>query len=219
MSGRRRLEVRAIAIGFVAAGFLILIVRSLGERYFVNTLVKSDSVRPAAQNAFEIMTDLLKGAGWTAVIVGVVALAGVWLIGPGRRATQATAGAGAASVRRGDLRRDHRRLPAAALVAADAAVRLLGERLIFLGLLLVGTEVLRRQLAREAPAHCRSRMTDEPGWRPEPLRYRPVPVILGWLTAAAGLLVAAWLVPGVSVDGFGGALVTALADRDPERRS
>ena len=53
-------------------------------------------------------------------------------------------------------------------------------------------------------------MTDEPGWRPEPLRYRPVPVILGWLTAAAGLLVAAWLVPGVSVDGFKGALVTAL---------
>ena len=87
--GRRRLEVRAIAIGFVAAGFLILIVCSLAERYFVNTLVKSDSVRPAAKNAFEIMTDLLKGAGWTGVIVGVVALVGVWLTGPGRRATQA----------------------------------------------------------------------------------------------------------------------------------
>ncbi len=53
-------------------------------------------------------------------------------------------------------------------------------------------------------------MTDEPSWRPEPLRYRPVPVVLGWLTAAAGLLFAAWVVPGVSVDGFKGALVTAL---------
>ncbi len=128
VKGRRRLEVRAIAIGFVSAGFLILIVRSLGERYFVNHLVQSDSVRPAAQHAFEILTDLLKGAGWTAVIVGVVALAGVWLTGPGRRATQAGA-ALAPHCRRGRyLRRHDRRLPVAALVAADAAVRLLGER-------------------------------------------------------------------------------------------
>ena len=53
-------------------------------------------------------------------------------------------------------------------------------------------------------------MIDQPGWQPEPLRYRPVPVILGWLTAAAGLLFAGWVVPGVSLDGLGGALITAL---------
>src|SRR5206468_3849802 len=70
--GRRRVEVRAIAIGILAAGFLILVVRGLAERYFVNRLVEADSVRPSAQHAFEIITALLKGAGWTAVIVGIV---------------------------------------------------------------------------------------------------------------------------------------------------
>lgn len=151
--GRRRLEVRAIAIGFVAAGFLILIVCSLAERYFVNTLVKSDSVRPAAKNAFEIMTDLLRGAGWTGVIVGVVALVGVWLTGPGRRATQARqtlaphlAGAGIYGATIGGY----------LLLLWWRPTPQFGywvNVLIFFVLLLAGTEVLRRQLAREAPAH------------------------------------------------------------------
>jgi hypothetical protein len=87
--GRRRIEVRAIAIGVVVAGFLVLLVRSLTGRYFVDHLVRSESVRPAASDAFAIITRLLKGAGWTAVIIGVVALVGVWLTGPGRRATSA----------------------------------------------------------------------------------------------------------------------------------
>ena len=149
--GRRRLEVRAIAIGFLATGFLILIVRGLTERYFVNHLVKSDSVRPSAQHAFEIITNLLKGAGWTAVIVGVVALAGVWLSGPGRRATQAR-----------QFLAPH--LSGAGIYAATIGgyLLLLWWRptpqfgywlnvLIFFVLLMIGTEVLRRQLARERP--------------------------------------------------------------------
>jgi hypothetical protein len=149
--GRRRLEVRAIAIGFLAAGFLILIVRGMAERYFVNDLVKSESVRPSAQSAFEIITGLLKGAGWTAVIVGAVALAGVWLSGPGRRARQAR-----------QALAPH--LSGLGIYAATIGgyLLLLWWRptpqfgywlnvLIFFVLLMIGTEVLRRQLAREAP--------------------------------------------------------------------
>lgn len=83
--GRRRIELRAIAIGVVATGFLVLLLRALAGRYLVNHLVVSDSVRPAAASAWNIITDLLAGAGWTAVIVGVVALVGVWLTGDGRR--------------------------------------------------------------------------------------------------------------------------------------
>ncbi|MGE5273486.1 MAG: hypothetical protein ACM3QU_06970 [Verrucomicrobiota bacterium] len=149
--GRRRLEVRAIAIGFVAAGFLILIVRGLSERYFVNHLIKSDSVRPSGQHAFQIITGLLKGAGWTAVIVGVVALVGVWLCGPGRRAGQV------------------RQFLAPYLSGAGAYAATIGgyllllwwrptpqfgywlNVLIFFVLLMIGTEVLRRRLARERP--------------------------------------------------------------------
>lgn len=149
--GRRRLEVRAIAIGIVAIGLLVLIVRGLVERYFVNHLVKSDSVRPSARDAFQIISDLLKGAGWTAVIVGVVALVGVWLSGPGRRAIQARQAI--APYLRG-----------AGIYAATIGgyLLLLWWRptpqfgywlnvLIFFVLLMIGTEVLRRQLARESP--------------------------------------------------------------------
>jgi hypothetical protein len=149
--GRRRLEVRAIAIGFVAAGFLILIVRGLAERYFVNHLIKSDSVRPSGQHAFEIITNLLKGAGWTAVIIGVVALVGVWLCGPGRRAGQAReflapylsgAGAYAATIGGYLLLLWWRPTPQFGYWV---------NVLIFFVLLMIGTEVLRRQLAREHP--------------------------------------------------------------------
>jgi hypothetical protein len=149
--GRRRIEVRAIAIGMLSAGLLILIVRTIANRYFVNHLVKSDSVRPAANNAFQIITDLLKGAGWTAVIVGVVALAGVWLSGPGERA---------GSVRRALAPY----LSGAGAYAASIGgyVLLLWWRptpqlgfwvniVIFFVLLMIGTEVLRRQLVREQP--------------------------------------------------------------------
>ena len=149
--GRRRLEVRAIAIGLLAAGFLILIVRGLSERYFVNDLVKSDTVRPSAQSAFEIITGSLKGAGWTAVIVGLVAVAGVWLTGPGERAIRARQALAP-------------QLSGAGIYAATIGGYLLllwwrptpqfGYWLnvvIFFVLLMIGTEVLRRQLAREAP--------------------------------------------------------------------
>jgi uncharacterized membrane protein YvlD (DUF360 family) len=53
-------------------------------------------------------------------------------------------------------------------------------------------------------------MTDAASWQPGRLRYRPLPVLVSWLTAAASLLAAAAIVPGVSIDGYGGALVTAL---------
>ena len=45
--GRRRTEVRALAIGILIAGLLILIVRTMIGRYLVDHLVESDSVRPA----------------------------------------------------------------------------------------------------------------------------------------------------------------------------
>ena len=149
--GRRRLEIRAIAIGFLAAGFLILIVRGLAERYFVNDLIESESVRPAGQHAFEIITNLLKGAGWTAVIVGIVAMVGVWLTGPGRRAGQARefmapymSGAGAYAVTIGGY----------LLLLWWRPTPQFGywvNVIIFFVLLIIGTEILRRQLAREHP--------------------------------------------------------------------
>ena len=149
--GRRRKEVKAMAIGILAAGFLILIAQTVSERYFVNRLVESDSVRPSAKDAFEIITDSLRGAGWTAVIIGVVALVGVWLYGPGRRAGEARqflapylSGAGIYAATIGGF----------ILLLWWRPTPQFGYWLniiIFFVLILIGTEVLRRQLARERP--------------------------------------------------------------------
>jgi uncharacterized membrane protein YvlD (DUF360 family) len=46
-------------------------------------------------------------------------------------------------------------------------------------------------------------------WIPERPRIRPVRLVAAWLVAAAALLVAAWAVPGVHINGFGGAVVVA----------
>jgi len=45
--GRRRKEVRAIAIGLVVAGIALLVIRRVAGSYLVDHLTSSDSVRPA----------------------------------------------------------------------------------------------------------------------------------------------------------------------------
>ena len=84
---RRRSIVRSLAIGAIVAGTLVLVARSVAGNYFVDNLVQVDSVRPAASDAWEILTALLRDGARTLVGVGVVLLIGVWLVGPGARAT------------------------------------------------------------------------------------------------------------------------------------
>ena len=59
----------------------------MAGNYLVDNLVKSDSVRPAASDTWEILTALLRDGARTLVGVGLVLLIGVWLVGPGARAT------------------------------------------------------------------------------------------------------------------------------------
>ena len=47
-------------------------------------------------------------------------------------------------------------------------------------------------------------------WHPERPTFHPVRLVVSWLVSAAALFVAAAIVPGVSIEGFGGALVAAL---------
>ena len=51
---------------------------------------------------------------------------------------------------------------------------------------------------------------ESPAWKPERPRFRPFRLLISWLVAAASLLAAAYLVPGIAVHGFGGAVVAAL---------
>ena len=50
---------------------------------------------------------------------------------------------------------------------------------------------------------------ERPTWSPARPRIRPFRPVLSWLVSGAALLVAALIVPGVHVPGFGGAIVAA----------
>ena len=89
--GRRRQEVRALGIGLVCVGILVLLARLFAGKYLVDKLVVSDTVRPAASDAWDIITRALAASGWVALTVGILVAVGAWLVGPGSRATSARA--------------------------------------------------------------------------------------------------------------------------------
>ena len=62
--GRRRIELRAIAIGVLAVGLLLLVVRRAAGGYLVDQLAKDDSVKPAARDAWSILTQTLSDRAW-----------------------------------------------------------------------------------------------------------------------------------------------------------
>ena len=49
-----------------------------------------------------------------------------------------------------------------------------------------------------------------PTWQPERIRLRPTRLVVSWLITAASLTLAAWILPGVEVTNFGGALLVEL---------
>ena len=84
--GWRREAVRASGFAFIAVGIAALALRALAGHYVVNALASTESVRPAAQAAWDIGTSLLKASAGAVVLYGVVIVIGAWLAGPGRLA-------------------------------------------------------------------------------------------------------------------------------------
>ena len=141
--GRRRIELRAIAIAAIVVGVLELLVRRVAGTYLVDQLT-TDATRPAGQDAWDILTQGLADRGWVLIVLGLLLFVGVWLVG-------STGLAGRA-----------RRLVApvaekplwtygavAGLVVVLAALVPLFQRgwisfLVFIVLLVVGVEVVRR---------------------------------------------------------------------------
>jgi hypothetical protein len=114
--------------------------------------VVSDSVRPAVARVYAILTDLLRGAGWSGIIVALVALFGVWLSGPRPRAV-ASRRALAPYLRRPEI-------AYSALVVGYLLLLwwrptpqfgFLLNVVVWFALAVLGLEVLRRQAAREFP--------------------------------------------------------------------
>ena len=87
--GRRRLELRALALGLLLVGLLMLAVRRFAGDYLVDELAKDDAVKPAVHDAWSILTQTLADRAWVWIILGIVTLVGVWFVGESRRAAQA----------------------------------------------------------------------------------------------------------------------------------
>jgi hypothetical protein len=149
--GRRRIELRAIAIAVIVVGMLELLVRRLAGTYLVDKLT-TDATKPAGQDAWSILTQGLADRGWLLIVLGLLVLVGVWLVGSTNLAARA------------------RRLVApvaekplwtygavAGLVVVLAALVPIFQRgwisfLVFIVLLVIGVEVLRRFVLAEQGA-------------------------------------------------------------------
>jgi hypothetical protein len=149
--GRRRVELRALAIGVLLVGLLLLAVRRVAGGYLVDQLAKDDSVKPAARDAWSILTQVLADRAWVWIILGVVTLVGVWFVGETGRAAQARHAARPVLENR-----------VTTYAIAAGSVLVLGllaplfargwtMSLLLLALVIVGIEVVRNIVLREAP--------------------------------------------------------------------
>jgi hypothetical protein len=152
--GWRREAMMSVGGGILAAALLILVVRRLIGGAVVNSVVSSDSVKPAVTAIWDIVSGGLRQRALFVLVIGVAFIVGGVLAGPGRHAT---------AVRRflAPYLRDH-----AVVVYSVVAVLFLlwltimpginnlGQVLVIFALAVlavVGVEILRRQTAREFP--------------------------------------------------------------------
>ena len=163
---RRRRALRSVGLGFVVAGAVALIIRSIAGGYLVDALTANESAKPAAEAVWSIGTSLLVTVASSAIAFGILVFLAAWLAGPTRLAT---------SIRR-EASPYLREQPAAAAGVAGllfiiliawapiAAFRKPLGILLFAVLFAVGAELLRRQALREfpdsSPGELRQRLRD-----------------------------------------------------------
>ncbi|HEX4745262.1 MAG TPA: SHOCT domain-containing protein [Gaiellaceae bacterium] len=82
----RRRAVRGIGVVLVVVGLLGLAAARLTRNYVVDELVARQDDREAASNAWNILTELMRGSFRLMIVVGLLFLLAAWLAGPGRRA-------------------------------------------------------------------------------------------------------------------------------------
>jgi len=151
--GRRRRVLFICGVDAVIAGLIVLIARNFAGHQIVNSLVTTDSVRPAAQAAWSIGTSMLSDIAQATILSGLVVMLAASLAGPSRPAT---------AFRRAiaPWLRERVTTSYAVIVALLLLIVLWGPfpatRMPIPVLLLIvfawlGTEALRRQTAREFP--------------------------------------------------------------------
>jgi hypothetical protein len=148
--GRRRLEIRALALGLLLVGLLLLAVRRFGGNYLVDRVAKDDGVKPAAHDAWSILTQTLADRAWVGITLGLVTLVGVWFVGDTKRSADARRAAAPVL----ESRAWTYTIAAFALLVLALAAPLFARgwlmSLVLIGLAVAGIEVVRRFVLREA---------------------------------------------------------------------
>jgi hypothetical protein len=150
--GWRRRAVRAYGIGLVIAGVGALLARSLGGDAFVSSLATTAAAEPAITELWTISTQMISNIATATIVYGVVLVLAAWLAGPTRWAV-AVRRAIAPYWREPAIAYSVLALVIVILIwwAPTPAWRNVPLTLILIGLLIAGTEALRRQVIREFP--------------------------------------------------------------------
>lgn len=167
--GRRRHTLIAVGAAFIGAGLFVIVARGIIGNKVVDSLATTEAVRPAAQAAWSIGTSVLADVAWATVFIGVpVILAGL-LAGPTRSATTLRRLMAPYLRDRPDITFGLVGLLLLLLFAWGpiVATKTLTGIVIVIVLAVFGTEMLRRETAREFPdAHLAPPAT--PGGPPSP---------------------------------------------------
>jgi hypothetical protein len=150
--GRRRETLRAVGFAFVAVGALVLFAHGLAGGAVTESLADTAAAEPAVDATWRIGTSLLVATGQAIIAYGIVIVLAAWLAGPSSSATW---------VRRGItpyLRQPGIAYAGLAVLLAllfwwnpTEATRRLAPSLLLIALLVLGVELLRRQVIREFP--------------------------------------------------------------------
>ena len=82
----RRRALNGVGVTIALVGVVGLLAARLTGNYVVDSLVEQRDSRPAADNAWDILTDLMRSSFRWLVFVGILFVVAAWLAGPGRRA-------------------------------------------------------------------------------------------------------------------------------------
>ncbi len=83
----RRQALRGVGIAIIAAGIVVVLLRTFAVNYAVDQVSNQPTVSNAVRAVGLIATDLLDEIAWTIVVVGLLIFAYALLIGPSRAAT------------------------------------------------------------------------------------------------------------------------------------
>lgn len=150
--GRRRETLRAVGFAFAVVGILVLLVHGLAGDAVTTSLADTAAAEPAVDATWSIATELLVATAQTIIAYGVIIVIAAWLAGPTSVATAA---------RRGItpyLRQPRVAYGVLALLLVllfwwdpFVSTHRLIPSLLLIAVLVLGVEVLRRQVIREFP--------------------------------------------------------------------